>query len=427
MSLLFVLFGILILLLLIVKKLDPMLALLISAIATGIMLNMPLTKIITSISSGVGSTLSGIIMILALGAMIGKLTEDSGASKKIVHVLLKVFGIKNIQWAMLLTGILVGIPLFFNAGFVVLVPLVFTIASATKLPKLYVGMPLISALSITHGFLPPHPGPVALSSIFNASIGKVLLYGMTIAIPTALVAGIIFPRLSVRITESLQVKPVIEHDGKGPSTFKSFLMVLMPIVLIGIGNLGILFLPPALSACARVVSDPTIALLLTLIIILIMIDMPLTEAMKSSTDGVKNTAMIIMIIAAGGAFKQILIDSGVGEQVKLIAVSWHISPLVLGWLIAALLRITLGSSTVASLTGAGMVVPLVKAGAPAELMVLAVGSGSLMLSHFNDTGFWMFKEYFGLTVKQTFKTWTAMECIISVMGLIGVLVLNAVL
>jgi gluconate transporter len=428
MSLLWVLAGIIILLILIVKKINPMLALLISAIITGLLLGMPIQQIMTSINNGIGSTLASMVMVLALGAMIGKLAEDSGAAKKIVYVLIRIFGFKNIQWAVLLTGILVGIPLFYNAGFVVLIPLVFSIAAAAKLPKLYVGIPMAAALSVTHGFLPPHPGPVALASIFHADIGKILIYGLILSLPIAVIAGVVFPRIIIKkdknaTRDTSEMDFADEHTL--PSTFKSFIIALSPIVIIAVGTLGTLLFPLGpVHALLSFIADPTIALLITLITTLFLQNLSMAQAMESCTEGVKGIAMILMIIAAGGAFKQILVDSGIGSEVKQIASSIHASPLLLGWLIAALLRVTLGSATVAALTASGMVIPLIAAGASPELMVLAIGSGSLMFSHVNDTGFWMFKEYFHLNLKETFKTWTLMETIVSVLGLVGVLILN---
>lgn len=428
MSLLWVLAGIIILLILIVKKINPMLALLISAIITGLFLGMPIQQVMTSINNGIGSTLASMVMVLALGAMIGKLAEDSGAAKKIVYVLIRIFGFKNIQWAVLLTGILVGIPLFYNAGFVVLIPLVFSIASAAKLPKLYVGIPMAAALSVTHGFLPPHPGPVALASIFQADIGKILIYGLALSIPIAVIAGVFFPRLIIKRNRA-EALPASEMDFEDehtlPSAFKSFIIALSPIVIIAVGTLGTIVFPAGpVHSLLSFIADPTIALLITLITTLFLQNLSMSQAMASCTEGVKGIAMILMIIAAGGAFKQILVDSGIGEDVKQMASTIHASPLLLGWLIAALLRVTLGSATVAALTASGMVIPLIAAGASPELMVLAIGSGSLMFSHVNDTGFWMFKEYFNLSLKETFRTWTVMETIVSVLGLVGVLILN---
>jgi Gnt-I system high-affinity gluconate transporter len=427
MDLLLVLFGIIILLILILKKVSPMLALLIVAVVTGLMLGLPVQKVMDSVSKGIGSTMGDMVMVLALGAMVGKLAEDSGAAKKIVFVLVRVFGIKNIQWAVLLTGILVGIPLFYNAGFVVLIPLVFTIASAAKLPKLYVGIPMAAALSITHGFLPPHPGPVALASIFHADIGRILIYGLIISIPVAIIAGIFFPRAIIKLPKGNREHQKLDLQGEEnlPSALKSFIIALSPIFFIVVGTVGVLLTGnPAVQHVLIFIANPTVALTMAIIITIFIQQMPMQKAMDSCVEGVKSIAMIILIIAAGGAFKQILVDSGIGNQVKILTADMPVSPLVLGWLIAALLRVTLGSATVAALTTSGMVIPFITAGASPELMVLAVGAGSLMLSHVNDTGFWMFKEYFNLSLKETFKTWTVMESLVSVLGLTGVLILS---
>lgn len=422
--------GIIILLILILKKVNPMLALLIVSVLTGLMLGLPVQKVMTSVTNGIGSTLGGMVMVLALGAMVGKLAEDSGAAKKIVYVLIRLFGIKNIQWAVLLTGILVGIPLFYNAGFVVLIPLVFTIAAAANLPKLYVGIPMAAALSVTHGFLPPHPGPVALASIFHADIGQTLIYGLVLSLPIAIIAGIFFPRTIIKLSAANRAGQTLhlEEEAGLPSAWKSFITALSPIFFIALGTIsGLLFVSPMAKNIFSFIADPTIALLFSILITLFITNISVQKAMDSCAEGVKSVAMIVLIIAAGGAFKQILVDSGIGEQVKVLTADLPISPLVLGWLIAAALRITLGSATVAALTASGMVIPFVTAGASAELMVLAVGAGSLMFSHVNDTGFWMFKEYFNLSLKETFKTWTMMESLISVLGLIGVCLLNSFL
>jgi Gnt-I system high-affinity gluconate transporter len=423
MSLLIVLAGILLLFVLIIKKLNPMIALLLVAIVTGLFLGMPASKVMSSVSNGIGSTLGGMVMVLALGAMMGKLIEDSGSAKKIVFILIRAFGQKNVQWAVLLTGLLVGIPLFYNAGFVVLIPLVFAIASATGLPRLYIGIPMAAALSVTHGFLPPHPGPVALASIFHADIGKTLIYGLGLSIPIAIIAGVYFPRLIIKREISISSGFAVAEEANLPSAFKSFSTALLPVLLIVAGTVGVNF-DGALKPFFIFLADPTAALLIAVIITVLVQETEIAKTMESCVEGVKSIAMIILIIAAGGAFKQILVDSGVGETVKIMTSGLSLSPLFLAWLITASLRVTLGSATVAALTASGIVLPLIGPHASPELMVLSVGAGSLMFSHVNDTGFWMFKEYFNLNLKQTFKTWTMMESIVSVLGLLGVLLIN---
>lgn len=426
MSFIIVLLGIILLLLLIAGKLNPVLALLISSVFIGLLLQMPITRVMESIGKGIGSTMGSLIMVLALGAMFGKILEDSGVAQRIVSVLVSRFKKQNIQWAVLLTGILVGIPLFYNAGFVVLIPLIFVIASSTQLPLLYVGIPMAASLSITHGFLPPHPGPLALASIFEANVGKILIYGLLLSIPISVVAGILFPRLIIRPERgkvSEEPRLLLEESAL-PAAGKSFLIALSPVVLIATGTAGTSFLAAGGNTMFHFLQDPTIALLISVLAAILLLDVPMDRAMVMCTDGVKSIAMIIMIIAAGGGFKQILIDSGIGDQIAAQSAYIDLSPLFLGWLITALLRIAIGSATVAALTASGIVLPLLAAGVSPELMVLSVGAGSLMGSHVNDTGFWMFKEYFQLSLKQTLGTWTVMESLISILGLLGVLLLE---
>ena len=430
MSLFIVLIGLALLLALIVKKVSPMMALLLVSIVTGLLLGMSPAKVMTTIANGIGSTLGGMVMVLALGAMLGKLIEETGSSKKIVFILIRLFGIKNIQWAILVTGLLVGIPLFYNAGFVVLVPLIFAIASTTRLPLLYLALPMAASLSITHGFLPPHPGPLAIASIFRADIGIILVYGLILSVPIAIAGGIVLPRIILKnklaIANSLEFVP--DEEESLPSTFKSFFTALLPVLLIIVGTAGTFFTnSETIKPLFIFLSDPTVALLSSVLVSIVMLKIPTVKAMDHCAEGVKSVAMIILIIAAGGAFKQILIDSGVGEIVKDFSSTFDLSPLFLAWLIAALLRVTLGSATVAGLTAAGIVLPLVGNGVSPELMVLSIGAGSLMFSHVNDAGFWMFKEYFNLSLKQTFGTWTIMESLVSVLGLLGVLLLNQVI
>jgi gluconate transporter len=286
---------------------------------------------------------------------------------------------------------------------------------------------MAASLSVTHCFLPPHPGPVALATIFHANIGVTMLYGFIIIIPIAILAGIVFPRLIINIKGLQITNPTftVEEKEKLPSALKSFTIALLPVVLIAAGTIAVHI--PALSGANTFfafISDPTIALLFALLFTILIQKMNIAAAMDSCIEGVKGIAMIIMIIAAGGAFKQVLIDSGIGDHVKVVASHLQLSPLVFAWILTALLRVTLGSATVASLTASGLVLPLITTGVSPELMVLAVGAGSVFCSHVNDTGFWMFKEYFNLDLKQTFKTWTLMESIVSILGLIGVLLLG---
>lgn len=424
-----VLAGIVLLVILISLKLHTLLALLIASIFTGLLAGMVFTKIMTSINNGVGSTLGSVALILALGAMYGKLIEDTGVAQKMVTVLSTSFKGKNIQWAVLATGLLVGIPLFYNAGFVILIPLVFTLAATLRIPVLYVGIPMAAALSVTHGFLPPHPGPATLVGLFGANMGKTLLYGLGIGIPIAIICGILLTRLMVPYhTGSEQNKKVSVLDDKAlPGAAISFFIALLPVLLIGTGTIGMSINSNTTVTIFTWLQEPVFAFIVAVLAIIMLLHLSFAKAAQICSEGCKSIALILLIIAAGGAFKQILIDSGTAAGIVDSAKSLQLSPLVFGWLLAMLLRLAIGSATIASLTASGIVLPLLKTGVSPELMVLSVGAGSLFGSHVNDTGFWMFKEYFGLSLKQTLGTWTVVESCISVLGLGGVVLLNTIL
>lgn len=437
MSFLIIIAGILLLLFLTLKKVSPFLALLIVSVLTGLALGMPFAKVTASVQNGVGSTLGSMALILCMGAMLGKLLEVSGAAGQISNYLIKKFGTSNVQWAVLITGFLVGIPLFYNAGFVIMVPIVFSIAKESGISILQIAIPMASSLSVTHGFLPPHPGPLGLASVFKAEVGKILLYGLVIAIPTVVIAGPLFSKL----LKGIDAKPSVSFLDKKengikekPSVSESFSMALLPVLLIAMAALINEFTKEKnqLTELLIFLGDPVVALLLSVLTAGYLLGIrkgnSMPEVMQLFGDAVAGIAMIMMIIAAGGAFKQVLTDSGVGDEIAALAKRYQFSPLIAGWLIAAILRVTLGSATVAGLMAAGIVLPvLAGSNTIPELMVLSVGAGSLMFSHVNDTGFWMFKEYFNLSLKQTFLSWSLMETIVSVMGLLGVLLLGSFL
>jgi Gnt-I system high-affinity gluconate transporter len=437
MSFLIITAGILLLLFLTLRKVSPFLALLIVSLLTGLTLGMPFAKVTASIQAGVGSTLGSMALILCMGAMLGKILQVSGAAGQISNYLIKKFGKNNVQWAVLITGFLVGIPLFYNAGFVILVPIVFSIAKESGVSILQIAIPMAASLSVTHGFLPPHPGPLGLASVFKADVGKILLYGIIIAIPTVIIAGPLFSKLLKGIDAKPSAPFLDKNENRAkeiPSAFVSFLMALLPVLLIAVAALINLFSEEKnrLTEILIFLGDPVVALLLSVLTAGYLLGMQkgktISEVMLLFGDAVAGIAMIMMIIAAGGAFKQVLTDSGVGDEIAALAKQYQFSPLIAGWLIAAILRVTLGSATVAGLMAAGIVLPvLAGSNTNPELMVLSVGAGSLMFSHVNDTGFWMFKEYFNLTLKQTFLSWSIMETIVSVMGLLGVLLLNSFL
>lgn len=377
--------------------------------------------------------LGELVMIICIGAMLGKLVAETGAAQKISDTLIKLFGQKNLQWAMMVTGFIVGIPLFYNVGFVLLVPLVFAVIYRTGLPAVTTALPMLAALSVTHGFLPPHPSPVALSIQLHANPGIVLLYGIIIAVPAILVAGPLFASTLKNIPSApLELFRAKNHEAKQlPGTLNSFTSALLPALLLMIFT-ALTFLSktnPTNTSFLNFCSDPVIILLFSLLFATASLGIAnrysLKTIMNFYSDAVKDIAVILLIIAGAGALKQVFVDSGVNASIGAQLNGLPVNPLVLGWLIAAVIRICLGSATVAGLTAAGIVAPLIEtAHADANLMVLAVGAGSLMFSHVNDSGFWMFKEYFNLSVKDTLRSWSIMETIVAVMGLIGVLVLN---
>ncbi len=414
------------------KKLSPFLSLLIVAILSGLFLGMSPQQLLKTIEAGVGSTLGGLALIICLGAILGKILEESGAAEKIAVTLIKKFGEKNIQWAVLLTGFLVGIPLYYNAGFIILVPLVFMLAKKTGLPLLYIAIPMAASLSTTHCFLPPHPGPVVLVNAFNADMGKTLLYGICIAIPAVIIAGPFLGRWLKKIspaTLSELFSSTTVHKTL-PAAFPAFFIALLPVLLITLSVLAENFLPDGLlKTTILFTGNPTIALLLSVLAAFYYFGfrqkIKTETQMKWLNAAISNIAVILLIITAGGVFKQVLTDSGTGDYISSFSQSWNMPPLVFAWVVTALLRVMIGSATVAGITAAGVVSPLLAtAQVSPELMVLAVGSGSVFGSHINDSGFWMFKEFFNLSLKQTFFSWTVMETTISIIGLGGVLVLN---
>ena len=435
MPLLIVIFGIFLLFLLIAKfKLNAFIAFIIVSLVVGVAEGMEFLKVLDSIEEGIGKTLGSLIMILGFGAMLGKLVADSGAAQRITTKLVDKFGKKNIQWAVVLTGFIVGIPMFYTVGFVILIPLVFTVAATTGLPLIYVGLPMLASLSVTHGYLPPHPAPTGIAVMFNADIGKTLLYGIVVAIPAIVIAGPLFSRTikNIKATPLKEfVNPKVLKDDEMPSTATSILTALLPVILIGIASLVDVLLPEGsiIAKITSIIGNPVIAMLLSVLVAVYTLGLKRGRTMKEVMDSVSRAVagitMVLLIIAGAGGLKEVLIDSGVSEYIGDLLKGSTISPLILAWLIATVIRVCVGSATVAGLTAAGIALPLLSSsGVSPELMVLAIGSGSLMLSHVNDGGFWLYKEYFNLSVKDTLRTWTVMETTVGVMGLLGVLVLD---
>lgn len=348
----------------------------------------------------------------------------------------------------MLASFIIGIALFFEVGMVLLVPIVFAIAIEVSVSILYLGIPMAAALSVTHGFLPPHPAPTAITSALGANAGHVLLYGVLIAIPSVIIAGPLFTKIAKRL-----VPDAFARQGNltalGPQkTFKldetpgfgiSVITSLFPVILMAVTTIYQMAFnggklpknPTMLDSIVDFIGTPAIAMTISLMVAMYTMGwarrIKTLAIMKTIEEAVKSIAMSLLVIGGGGAFKQILIDGGVGDSVTKLFANANLSPLLLGWLIAVVLRVALGSATVASLTAAGLVLPLMQsAGVNPALMVLSIGAGSLAASHVNDAGFWMFKEYFDLSVKETLATWTVLETLISIVGLIGVLLLSLV-
>lgn len=437
MTLLIILACIIALILLITwGKMNAFIAFLIITIATGLALGIPLNQVSASVQKGLGDTLGSLVIIISLGAMLGKLVAESGAAEKITSVLVRVFGRKYIQWALMITGFIVGIPLFYNVGFVLLVPLIFSVVYQYKLPAVWVGLPMLASMSVTHGFLPPHPSPAALVAQFDANMGVTLLYGMIVSIPAILVAGPLFAttlkKINSKPLKTFQPKDL--PDDQLPGAFNSFITSLFPVLLLVATTILTFTMNPASKAYQYLLflGDPVIVMLISLLAATYTLGIrqgkSMQGIMKIYADSVADIAVILLIIAGAGALKQVFTDSGVSEQIGQMLMGLDVHPLILGWIIASVIRVSLGSATIAGLTTAGIIAPLmVQSNVDANLMVLSIGAGSLMFSHVNDSGFWLFKEYFNLSVKDTIRSWSLMETIVGIMGLIGVLVLNAIL
>ena len=437
MPLVIVAVGVALLLVLMIRfKLNGFIALILVALAVGIMQGMPVQKVMTSIKNGVGGTLGTLALIMGFGAMLGKLLADCGGAQRIATTLINRFGRKHIQWAIVLTGFTVGFALFYEVGFVLLLPLVFSIVASARIPLLYAGVPMAAALSVTHGFLPPHPGPTAIASLFHADMGKTLLYGTLLGIPTVILAGPVYARFLKKIDKPIPeglYNPKQFTEQEMPSFVVSVMTALVPVILMALRAVAEMVLPKghALLPYAEFFGDPVMATLIAVLIAIFTFGLnrgrSMDEVMGTITDSIKIIAMMLLILGGGGAFKQVLVDSGVDKYIAGMMNGSSVSPLLLGWLIAAVLRLALGSATVAALTAGGIVAPIIAtSGVSPELMVIAVGSGSVIFSHVNDPGFWLFKEYFNLSIPETLKSWSAPETIIAVCGLVGTLLLSYV-
>jgi GntP family gluconate:H+ symporter len=421
-------------------KLHPFIALVSVSLAMGVVAGLPPAAAVKAFQDGVGNTLGFIAIVVGLGTMLGKMMAESGAATRIATTLIDAFGERRVHWAIMVVAFIVGIPVFFQVGFVLLIPLVFTIARRTGMSLIKIGIPLVAGLSVVHGMLPPHPAAMLAVTAYNADVGLTILYGLLVGLPTAALAGPIFatwisPRITLPPDNPLAAQLGGESTQGTPGFSISLLTVLIPVILMLLASAADLALDPAspVRSVLHFVGNPIVALLLALLFSFWSLRRPRRfsreEVMKFCNDCLAPTATILLVIGAGGGFNQVLVQSGVGGAIAKLVTGSHVSLLVLAWSVAALIRVATGSATVAMTTAAGIVAPIAIAtpGTSAELLVLATGAGSLVLSHVNDSGFWLIKEFFNMTVPQTLKTWTVAETIIGVAGLGFTLLLSVAL
>jgi GntP family gluconate:H+ symporter len=437
-----VLAGIAVIVLLITKfKLHAFLALTIGSLALGAFAGAPLAKAITSFTAGLGSTVAGVGVLIALGAILGKLLADSGGADQIVDTILARASGRSMPWAMVLIASIIGLPLFFEVGIVLLIPVVLMVAKRGNYSLMRIGIPALAGLSVMHGLIPPHPGPLVAIDAIGANLGVTLALGLVVAIPTVIIAGPVFSKYAARWVDIPAPEKMIPQRAsddleKRPSFGATVATVLLPVVLMMAKALVDIVVDDPENGVQRVtdvIGSPLIALLAAVIVGLFTLGRAagFTKDRLSSTveKSLAPIAGVLLIVGAGGGFKQTLIDIGVGQMILDFSENWAIPTLLLAWLIAVAIRLATGSATVATISAAGLVAPLAAdmSTSHAALLVLAIGAGSLFFSHVNDAGFWLVKEYFGMTVGQTIKTWSVMETIISVVGIVFVLLLSLVL
>jgi gluconate:H+ symporter, GntP family len=425
-------------LLIAVGKLNPFLSLMMVSLALAVATGMPLEKIVASFETGTGNTLGHIAIVVGLGTMLGKMMAESGASERIAETLIDLFGERHVSWSMMCAALIVGLPVFFEVGFVLLIPIAFTVARRTRTSLVMVGLPMLAGLSVVHGLVPPHPAAMLAVTIFHADVGRTILYALLIGIPTAAIAGPIYARfIAPRIVldaHNPMAEEFAEHDANRslPGFGISATTILLPVALMLIGSwAGVLAAPggPA-NRALHLLGNADIALLTAVLVSFItlgrMRGFSRETILKFSNECLAPTANITLVIGAGGGFGRILQDSGVSQAIVAVALHAHVSLLLLGWLVAALIRLATGSSTVAMTTAAGILAPILlrSPGVRPELLAIATGAGSLIFSHVNDGGFWLVKEYFNMSVADTIKTWSISETLVAVTGLLLTLALS---
>jgi gluconate:H+ symporter, GntP family len=412
-------------------KLNPFLSLLLASLALAIITGMPLAEVVHSFEAGVGSVLGHIAIVVALGTMLGKMMAESGGADTIALTLIRVFGEKRLPWAMMFIGIIVGLPAFFEVGFVLLIPIAFTVARRTGTSLIAVALPLVAALSVDHGLVPPHPAALLAVNIYHADVGRTIFYALIIGIPTATLAGPLFARVITPWIKVPAENPMAEDfedhtPGRAlPGFWLTVGSILLPVALMLLGSWADVFAARGTVAneAIRFLGNDDIALLLGVLISFVTLGVMRGVTKETillfSNECLAPTATITLLIGAGGGFGRVLQDSGVSHAMIQIAMQRHLPLLLLAWVLAALMRLATGSATVAMTTAAGIVAPIAlqSPGASPELLAIATGAGSLIFSHVNDGGFWLVKEYLNLSVTETIKSWSVCETIISIAGL----------
>ena len=425
----------LLLVLILAVKLHAFLALLLSAMALGLAAGMPPERVLKSIQAGFGDALGFIAVVVGLGAMIGRYLEHSGGGRALADWLLARFGKDHAAWALLVAAFLVGLPIFFEVGLIILVPLVWSMARETRRSLLFYGLPVTAALTVTHSLVPPHPAPAAASQLLGGDLARTILYGIAVSIPMVIAAGVVYAkwianRIYVPVPDIASTAPASQAGRTPPAVPVVVLLLLLPVLLIFGATLANLAKLPARGA-ATFLGHPFTALAITALAALyffgIRRGVTREQAAKMAAESLAPMGALLCIMGGGGAFKQVIVDSGVGEYAGRLLISSAVSPLLVVYVIAAAMRVAQGSATVAIITAAGIVAPIVKGipGYSPDLLVLALCCGGTAGSHVNDSGFWMVNQYFGMTVTQTLKSWTAMKVVSSIVGIGIVLALQA--
>lgn len=436
MPLLIVLIGVIILIFMIVKlKMNTFVGLVITSFIVGLLLGLPLTKIPQTIETGIGGQLGHLAIIFGFGSMLGKLVSDAGGGYRIATTLINKFGRRWIQVAVILASFIIGLALFFEVGLVVVLPIIFIIARELDMPLMYLGIPMAATLNVTHAFLPPYPDPTAITDILGANLGHVLLLGILAAIPTIIIAGPVYNWVLQKVyprvyRKNIDISVLGEYKEfkleKTPKFGISVLTAMMPVILIAVATICSFIFPKnnSVNEFIQFIGAPDLAMLLSLIFAIFTMGLwrnkKMEEISTALADSIKQISVMLLIIG-GGAFKQVLVDGGISKYISGLFAQTSISPILAAWLITALLRMSLGSSTVAAMTAAGLVVPMAHQfggnSIMATLMVLAIGAGSVFCGHVNDAGFWMIKEYFGLSLKETLLSWTTLTSVLALAGL----------